>query len=263
MHYLKTAVRGDAASKISIFSVVGENYKAAWNLLEKSYDNKRLIVSRHLHLLLNLPKIKKTTVENMCQLADFAQQHVKCLDNLGIQVCPEIVVQILEERLPKFLVAKWDETPKRDEMPNLDNLIEFIYGAAARLSFRSIPENQGNPHAQKGGSKEFSSKTSKETVAFKRQKYEPTNNRVLLSSQKILKCKVCNKAHPLFRCEKFRKLSVNERYKVVKEAGLCKNCMREADNHDCKFRGCLVCNKKHNTMLHNTNIESSTKNKNL
>ena len=243
--YLKSTVIGDAAKKIDIFPLEDENYVEAWNLLVKSYENKRVIISRHLSLLLGLPHVKEGSYEDLSRLADQAQQHVKSLSHFGVNVNSEIIVQILEERLPRSIANKWDETLKRDVFPKLDDLIEFIYGSAARLSVRnnfkisqsSTPTNSSKP-----------------VIPHKRKKYENKNE--IFVTTIIDKCAACSeKTHPLFRCNKFKEMTVFQRIKLVNEAKLCKKCLRAPINHNCKFGTCMVCKQRHNTLLHITKTD--------
>ena len=252
LHFLKSAVVGDAARKISIFSITGDNYKTAWYLLEKTYNNKRIIISRHLTLLLNMEKVERESVDGLCKLADQAQQHMKALENLGVIVGEEIVVKIVEQKLPKFVAIKWDETLKRDQFPTLNELTEFIYGTAARMSIRKTSEEANST----SNLKRSNPKASSDNNSFNKPILETSKVQTLFTTTRNENCKLCKEKHPLFKCEKFRKMSVQDRTKVVKDAGLCKNCLRESINHDCKFGNCVVCNKRHNTLLHNPTYDS-------
>lgn len=51
LHYLKSVLKGEAANKIKIFSVDGINYSSAWELLVRSYEVKRILISRHLSMI--------------------------------------------------------------------------------------------------------------------------------------------------------------------------------------------------------------------
>lgn len=68
--YLKSALKGEALHKISIFTPSCENYKKAWQMLEKAYEVKRLIVSKHLSAILNLTMIQKETHDNLSALVN-------------------------------------------------------------------------------------------------------------------------------------------------------------------------------------------------
>ncbi|XP_033223491.1 uncharacterized protein LOC117177107 [Belonocnema kinseyi] len=133
LQYLKSALKADAAQKISVFSITEENYNRAWQLLEKTYQDTRLIISRHLSLILRLPVQEKQTSEGLIKLADDTQQHMLSLASLGLKISEEILVQNIEEKLHKTTLEKWDETLKRNEFPKLDNMLEFLYRTAARL----------------------------------------------------------------------------------------------------------------------------------
>ncbi|XP_025997419.1 uncharacterized protein LOC113005762 [Solenopsis invicta] len=69
LHYLKSALIGDAASKIRIFAIDGINYTKAWELLERAYEVKRILISRHYSMILNLPAIDKESTSGLRKLA--------------------------------------------------------------------------------------------------------------------------------------------------------------------------------------------------
>jgi len=127
LHYLKSALIGEATSKIRIFAVDGVNYANAWDILERSYEVKRILISRHLSLILNLPILEKETANGLSKLADDTQQHVASLNTLGVSVGSEMIVHILESKLPKGTLDKWETTLERDEFPKPDQMYEFLY----------------------------------------------------------------------------------------------------------------------------------------
>ncbi|XP_077270176.1 uncharacterized protein LOC143901624 [Temnothorax americanus] len=136
LNYLKSALTGEAANKIKILSVEDANYHKAWELLKRAYEVKRILISRHLSLLLNMPVLDKETTDGLTKLADDAQQHVASLSALGVNVASEILVNLLENKLPKNVADKWEETLDRDEFPKIDDLYEFLYRTAVRVSKR-------------------------------------------------------------------------------------------------------------------------------
>lgn len=143
MQYLKSAFQGEVAQQKSIFSITEENYTRAWELLEKIYADKRLIISLHLSLILRLPVQEKQTSEGLIKLAD-ETQHMLSLASLGVNVSEEILVQNIEEKLHRQTLEKWDETLKRNLFPKLDTMLEFLYRTATRLSQRET-QNSTKP----------------------------------------------------------------------------------------------------------------------
>ena len=72
------------------------------------------------------------------------------------------------------------------------------------------------------------------------------------------KCQCCAENHKLFQCSKFRSLSINDRWQIVRKHKLCKRCLNpsyEAQNCplqiNCKKRYCDN-RSNHNSLLHAT-----------
>jgi len=143
LHYLKSALIDDAANKIKIFALDGINYTEAWDLLERAYKVKRILISRHLTLIINLSVLDKETTSGMTKLADETQQHVASLSVLGISVGPEMIVHILESKLPKTTLDKWETSLDRDEFPRLNQLYQiFMQNGGMRIETREIQSDR-------------------------------------------------------------------------------------------------------------------------
>ncbi|XP_070171311.1 uncharacterized protein [Polyergus mexicanus] len=208
LQYLKSALKGEAANKIKILSVEGSNYLKAWELLKRSYE-----------------------------------QHV-ALAALGVNVGSEILVNVLESKLPRNTAEKWEETLDRDEFPKIDDLYEFLYRTAVRVSKR-VRETS------KRDDDKFVPPFKKGRMSNKAFIVDVTNN-----------CTACkNKQHPLFKCAKFKQLTVPKRIEFVRNAMLCYNCLRSHRGKACNYTNCTICQKRHNTLLHlhkNTAVPATT-----
>lgn len=97
---------GDAANKLGILTVDGINYSEVWELLIRAYEVKRVLVSRHLSLMMNLPVLNKETTSGLTKLADEMQQHVASLKTLGVAVGDQVIVHLLETRLPRSALER-------------------------------------------------------------------------------------------------------------------------------------------------------------
>jgi hypothetical protein len=234
LQYLQSAVTGEAANKIKILTIEGANYVKAWDLLKRAYEDKRILISRHLTLLRNMPVLDKETSDGLSKLADDAQQHVASLSALGVSVSSEVLVNLIESKLPKNIADKWEETLIRDKFPEIDDLYEFIYRSAVRVSKRArIDTNKRDD--------------SRDSVPAKRAR---TTAKIFMTGA-IKNCVACKtKIHPLFKCEKFRQLDVPRRIELIKNAKLCYNCLRSHRGKICNYSSCTVCQKRHNSLLH-------------
>ena len=235
LHYLKSALQNEALRKIQVLPISDENYTHAWEILNKAYENKRLLISQHLSLLLNLPCQEKDNHKSIEFLADELQQHVKSLEILKVNISHEIVVQIIHEKLNQDTRRKWEDSLSRNEFPSLDQLIEFLYKTAVNLS-------QDKKRIHSNSCNEGSS------AKFRKLEYKGVAKSFITTNKKCPACS--NEGHPLFKCEKFRELSVTQRIKIVKDANLCFNCLRNHGKIECRFGNCRICNKKHNSLLH-------------
>lgn len=248
LHYLKSALTGDAANKINIFAVDKINYSKAWDLLERSYEVKRILVDRHISSILNLPTLDKETTSGLSKLADDAQQHVAALSALEISITPEVVVHVLRSKLPKTTLERWEATLEMGECPGLEQMYDFLYKTAVCVSMRERAKEtekcKGEPPA-------------------KRKRFQPENKAFVSNiGRKEKNCIVCKaRRHPLFLCDKFKQLPTPKRIETIKNARLCYNCMRSHRDRPCKFSGCSICQKRHNTLLHLEGYASKSESK--
>ena len=78
---------------------------------------------------------------------------------------------------------------------------------------------------------------------------EPTNK-----EPKSPACLRCNQAHPLYRCNEFKRKSVPERYEVAESFKVCFNCLKQGHQvNKCSNKThCQVtnCKRHHHSLLH-------------
>jgi len=245
LQYLKSALIGEAANKIRILKIDGVNYTKAWDLLEKSYEVKRILISRHLASILNLPMLEKESTSGLSKLADDVQQHVASLNTLNVHVSSEMIVHILENKLPKSALERWETTLERDEFPTPDRMYEFLYRSAVCASKRE----------KRKGSEIEKNRCETQT---KRKRSAVSSQAFIMNTSRV--CVMCKTSrHPLYLCDKFKQLSVQKRIDIIKNAKLCYNCLRSHRGNPCKFSNCAICQKRHNTLLHVDNFAKANK----
>jgi len=186
-------------------------------------------------MILNLPTIEKENTIGLSKLADDAQQHVASLNTLGVSLNPELVVHVLETKLPRLTLEKWESTLDRDEYPTIDQMYEFLYKTAVCASKRER-------------STLIEPDKAKREPPMKRKRL--STNQTFISNT-LHNCPVCKtKRHPLYLCDKFKQLAIPKRIESVKHAKLCYNCLRSHRDKPCKYSSCTICQKRHNTLLH-------------
>ena len=70
-------------------------------------------------------------------------------------------------------------------------------------------------------------------------------------------CQTCNLTqHGLSRCNQYRRMSAYERWNVVKEAGLCFQCLGPHNQSMCTSNTCPLCNKLHHSSFYSNDWRS-------
>lgn len=245
LHYLKSALQGDAARKIQMLSITDSNYNRAWEMLERAYSDKRIIASRHAQCLLHLPIQTKEDADGLSTIIDSTRQHVESLRAMELEVGDLLIITLLENKIHRTTADAWEDKQERDVIPQLEDMLEFLSRRAARLS-KQPRSRQGN------------AASAQQPIKNKLTHRQPATQAFGISTGQA--CTICKDgSHPLYRCRKFLDLSVQQRLKVVKDSSFCPNCLNKHDKTPCKFGGCKSCGQRHNTLLHApTENETST-----
>ncbi|XP_068697319.1 uncharacterized protein [Montipora foliosa] len=83
--YLKSLLEGSAAQTISGLALTSSNYDHAVQLLDKRFGNKQVIISKHIELLMQLPKVSdRSDLKQLRQLLDRTEAAVRSLKGIGI-----------------------------------------------------------------------------------------------------------------------------------------------------------------------------------
>ena len=101
-------------------------------------------------MLTNLPLQREENTQSLDKLADDAQQHAATLRSLGVIVSSEMLVHLVGTKLHQKTAERWEVSLKRDEVPGIDRMRDFLYKIAACVSKRSRVESGGQDQARKG-----------------------------------------------------------------------------------------------------------------
>jgi len=82
-HYLKSSLKGEAAEVIKSLEISSSNYKEAWQILKRRYDNKRLIIRKHIKVLFELQSVTKENYMDLRHLTDGILKHMRAPRAIG------------------------------------------------------------------------------------------------------------------------------------------------------------------------------------
>ncbi|XP_055603791.1 uncharacterized protein LOC129752026 [Uranotaenia lowii] len=237
-HYLKSALKGEAAKLIESLTVTNENYLIAWETISKRYSNEKLLKKRHLQALMEYPRIDKPTASAIHGLVDEFEQRLKILKQLGEKVDDwgAMIVFWMCNKLDVSTLQLWEDHSASLENPSFKDLVNFLERRTRVLE------------AVSSNSSDFSSIQPRSN--FKRN---PVGVHVGAEDAKQqLTCVCCGQSHYMSQCERFIKMSLKEKLDFINTKRLCSSCLKGghwARNCNSKFR-CRTCNQKHHSFIH-------------
>lgn len=251
---LEQALSGEAKQKIAEYTDAEEEYPLAWQALLDAYDQKRLLVTKHLDEFFNLPHTDPSNVAtSMTMIVDKAKQHLHSLKRLGSVIGDDVAIRWLELRLPKFIQSKWQDTLDINEMPTLKKFYAFCANTVFKLRSLDNEFAPGNSRKRAGGPAPSSS--SKSAKGSARALVTAASSTVKRSSSATnanpIVCPYCKKDHRLFKCPDFSNLGAKACYEYAKANKICQNCLCTHATASCSnTKRCKKCDKKHHTLLH-------------
>ncbi|XP_070132709.1 uncharacterized protein [Drosophila bipectinata] len=128
---LRSCLRESAFEAVRSLEVSDENYDVALNLLEKRFNNRRLIFQAHVNEILGLSLLESGSIAALRGLSDKFNAHMRALQNLGtsVRIASCIIVQVLLQRLDPATQAKWEESQNSsgsDAIPTWESMAEFL-----------------------------------------------------------------------------------------------------------------------------------------
>lgn len=246
LYHLRNSLVGPAAGIIDQDIVNNNNYDAAWRFLTERYEDKRLIIDKHIECLFNMPKITKDNSANLRKLLDMCNKNIEALKNLNLDLeglGEQMVVNMISSRMDKATRIAWETRQKPGVLPSYTETMAFL-----QEQCRIIEKIETNNKVESVKPKAVGK--SHTLVNISDQKSETKNE---------LKCVVCKNNHELWKCENFKRMSVSDRYSVLKKSGCCFNCLQKGHrtNGCVSTHNCHECGKRHHTSLHATETSST------
>ncbi|XP_058465719.1 uncharacterized protein LOC131439115 [Malaya genurostris] len=246
LFHLRNSLVGQAAGIIDEDLVNNNDYDAAWLMLTQRYEDKRVVVDKHVENLLNLPKINLENAINMRKMLDTCIKNVEALKHQDLPakgLGEQMLVNLIAGKMDKKLRVAWEARQKKNVLSTYEAILEFLQ-EQCRI-YEKLETNV---------------KPSSESVKQKTM----TRSHTLITSElkDERKCQLCKANHELWKCEAFKNKSVSEKYEVLIKCGACFNCLgRGHRTSSCSSsRSCRECGKKHHTSLHAVDIPNKVAN---
>ncbi|XP_055843539.1 uncharacterized protein LOC129910234 [Episyrphus balteatus] len=193
-------------------------YEEAWKLLENKFCKKTLI-DAYLEKLIQQPNVNGLSL-SIFKLLDETIKYLHGLQTLNVDTknWDILLVHILVQKLTEKLKTEWKKTHTSNELPTLYDFLKFL-----------------------------NSKHQKIDLSDEIEKFNYTAN------LNDFGCLYCKGKHPLWRCDKFESMSIDERLIFVKNKKACVRCLSSKHTFsecDRKYT-CRICqSKQHHYILH-------------
>ncbi|XP_018394546.1 PREDICTED: uncharacterized protein LOC108773284, partial [Cyphomyrmex costatus] len=240
LQYLYSCLKDEARDALRNLPLTEANFKIAWNVLLARYDDKRRLVSEHIHTLHTLPAVNTDSAQDLMSLRDKANMSIQALKNLGrpVEWWDDLLVYLVVQKLNKATRKAWElHLGDKTEYPSYTDLHNFL---ASRIrAFENIPTTS--------------------TVKTKPSKSSVQSHTTTATGAH---CPLCKQDHLLSVCPDFKKKQVNERRDLIVKFKRCLNCLsaRHFANTCPSKHNCRQCQQRHHTMLHEATTSSATEN---
>lgn len=231
LFYLRKYVKEEASLLIEGLPLVAESYLQAIKLLRDRYENKTILITHHVNMLLDFQPISRGTSIELRQLVSRARQQLGALKGLEqpVNKWDMLLIPILIRKLDSYTIRAYYAEKNNDNLPTVEDLLAFIERRAISFEETNLA----------GG---------KSVAAVAR--FKSTN--VASIKPSVKSCLFCHsKDHKLFACQQFQSLSSQDRVQFVEKAELCKICLN-SHSKKCIFHfKCSECkSREHNSLLH-------------
>ena len=242
---------------------VDEGYYVAKNALHENFGLPHIIAKAHIRKLENLRPLKQADGTSLLEFARHLEVANRTLSGMGSEYISDLnhtnTLRELNKKLPFFMRIKWTECAGRiisaGSKPQFADFLKFLKDRA-KLVNNEFGEDLTTSSKEKVNVKQkdlWGRPPSRVMSLATGVRGQQGNLRRMNQARPV--CVVCRGHHGVWRCDKFKNQSHQDKWKVVQEQNLCLKCLQVGHfARTCpktRFR-CQVegCNKDHNTLMH-------------
>ena len=239
LHYLVSALKGEARDLIVNLAMTHENFIVAWNLVTERYNNSKLIAMTYVSQLFKLPQTKKNDAASLRQLINNVTKSISAIEALALKTPMQtlIVNHLLLGAIDSETHKSWELfSSTQEDVPSTTQVIKFLEQRCQALELLEVSQLTSTAAASNKGTSPSRSKVSHPARTY------VTN---------YIQCALCKDSHRLIHCEQYIRWSPDKRMEFVHKARLCFNCLNVySKDHTCSVHTCKQCGRRHHTSLH-------------
>ncbi|XP_070523065.1 uncharacterized protein [Cardiocondyla obscurior] len=242
--YLKGCLTDEAKALIAPLEVSDENYEIEWNTLNERYNNKRVIVSEHIRLMLELPQMHRENATELRSICDGLTRHLGALKALKTKAesWDVLLIYLLSAELDQNTRKEWHASLPEQELPTMEQFMQFLRKRSCVLESMVHRDAPGNTRR----------------IDTRSNARGEGRRQALHATATGGRCVYCRGDHAVYSCGAFAALPVPQRIFEIRKRNLCLNCLRSTAHRaaQCAAGGCKKCKLMHNTLLHLGDIQN-------
>ena len=228
MNHLKTLVTGKAKEVIAELGYTGDMYDVAWSTLVAHFGRPQVVVNARLRRIYTFPPVKAYDSVALVKNSKIVSSCVQILTQMNSvgDMQSEGVLSSATRKLPLNMKTKWLTYTRQNA-----NYYMGQEAFSARLQeIAAVQEDvlmTGNPNADKS---KWASKDKPKNSTFSTFADDSADKKTCHD------CPLKDGNHPLWKCEKFLKMTCQARCEKAKELKFCFCCL--AGKHvvkDCTY----------------------------
>ncbi|XP_045498278.1 uncharacterized protein LOC123696250 [Colias croceus] len=267
MQYLKSKIKGEAERLIQHLSISSQNYTSCWEILNHRYENKKLIFTSHINVILGLPNTQQQSLTQIKNMHDATKECLNAIKNLGVDTSTwdPMIVHILALKLDTDTHNDYIESLKNPrELPTLQEFLSFLEMkfTALESSKRKQEPPKTFQHPQKptpaAYPKAFQKSHLFKSFASNHNNSSQNGKGINYTTQN---CPICNNNHAIIYCNKFAESQPKLQLQTITRLQLCQNCLYNHNGNKCfSTKRCRVCNENHHTLVHEAFAQRTSQN---
>ena len=255
LHYLKTALKGNAARLLSSITVTDANYAIARDILNDRFQNKRALVKAHIEAMMSIPKGHQENVRILRNVQEILDQNRRALENQGVNVkeCDFLLLHLVTEKLDPETRKEWELSSTGSDLQTYDQFKDFLEKRCRALeSSCEVSKSQKFQTVLPASAKHSSETKSSQWRSSGSRPPENGSSKTGVYSGVAELCFCCGENHKIQACQTFNDLIIEDKLKMVQSKGLCYNCLRKGHTaSECSSQyKCRTCGSKHHTLIH-------------
>ena len=261
MTYLEQYTTGDAHRVVDGYShMESGGLDAAMNELQRRYGQQPTIRMSYIDKIKNFPVFTVKEPKKLDELGTLLLEYLHATKQTSNTLDDHVEIRKIVSKLPIPSRNRWRSlvasVRARGDDVGFKNIVDFVNAEATSANDPiygiDALTGSGDNHASSAG----------RNIRSNKQRSNAAVSNAKVSDRKVFKrfCKHCSGEHWLQDCDKFSRLSHDEKRNVIREKKVCFKCFRQGHfASDCKTPPkCEKCERGHHTVMHYNDAQATT-----